>query len=212
MCWNTCWDKSHAVLVVYPAHIFITKITYLGEIHTFPNNTFFLLISDKKSRGPHLKASLSSFFKASSSSSTKNLAASWQNSPNSSRPEPGGFNYRLSELDYFDNSFEIIRLPEPGGSIYRLSNWEYPMYVSFVSFFSLKIVSEFCPRNCLKCETSNTEAHYNISNRILDVKALPQHSWWTISANEVCLESLDSSPQVLKPTVSKECLVIYLES
>merc|ERR1719206_1448372 len=35
-----------------------------------------------------LKASLSSFFKASSSSSTRNLAASWQNSPNSSKPDP----------------------------------------------------------------------------------------------------------------------------
>merc|ERR1719431_189533 len=34
------------------------------------------------------KASFSSFFKASSSSSTRNFAASWQNSPNSSNPEP----------------------------------------------------------------------------------------------------------------------------
>merc|ERR1712038_1914415 len=34
------------------------------------------------------KASFSSFFSASSSSSTRNLAASWQNSPNSRSPEP----------------------------------------------------------------------------------------------------------------------------
>ena len=35
-----------------------------------------------------LKASFNSFLRPSSSSSTKNLAASWQNSPNSNNPDP----------------------------------------------------------------------------------------------------------------------------